>query len=210
MVHNSPGQEEWYTTIHVKRNGTQQFMSRGMVHNSPVKRNGTQQSRSRGMVHNSSGQEEWYTAVQVKRNGTQQSGRKSKVHFHKVGQVLLEELFPRHNCPLQIVTGNGTENENRVTRETLQVSNIDHVTMCTQQSPFFLLRGRDPVSPLDNILKSRRRYMGEELHKTDLENLHKPFTQVYLRPSQERKLQINPRGNHALQSNQQTVLQPMR
>ena len=152
-------------------------------------------------------------------------------------QLLLEEIIPRHSCPLQIVTDNGSENENRVMRETLQVLNIDHVTTSfyhpqsnakverfhrtlhdviskklhddlaswdlhlnqtlsairvsvsdtTQHSPFFLLHGRDPVLPLDNILKPRRRYMGEELHKTVLENQHKTFTQVYHRIKKAQK-----------------------
>ena len=32
---------------------------------------------------------------------------------------LFEEIIPRYSCLLQIVTDNGTENENRVMRETL-------------------------------------------------------------------------------------------
>ena len=31
-------------------------------------------------------------------------------------------------------------------------------------SPFFLLYNRDVVLPLDNILKPRRKYVGEEQH----------------------------------------------
>ena len=36
-------------------------------------------------------------------------------------QLLLEEIIPRHSCPLQIVTEKGTENKNRVMRKTLQI-----------------------------------------------------------------------------------------
>ena len=44
-----------------------------------------------------------------------------------VVQLLTEEIIPRHSCPLQLVTDNGTENENQVMRETLRTMNIDHV-----------------------------------------------------------------------------------
>ena len=45
-----------------------------------------------------------------------------------VGHVVIDEIFPRFGCPLQIVSDNGTENENKVIRETLKEMNVDHVT----------------------------------------------------------------------------------
>ncbi|XP_060071985.1 uncharacterized protein LOC132551825 [Ylistrum balloti] len=45
-----------------------------------------------------------------------------------IAHLLIEEIFPRYGAPLQIVTDNGTENENRVMRETLAVLNISHLT----------------------------------------------------------------------------------
>ncbi|KAK7505910.1 hypothetical protein BaRGS_00002632 [Batillaria attramentaria] len=45
-----------------------------------------------------------------------------------VAHLLTEKIIPRHSCPLQLVTDNGTENENRIMRETLKELRIDHVT----------------------------------------------------------------------------------
>ena len=41
--------------------------------------------------------------------------------------LILEEIFPRFGCPLQIVTDNGTENINRKVQETLDAMNIHHI-----------------------------------------------------------------------------------
>ena len=40
----------------------------------------------------------------------------------------IEEIFPRFGCPLELVMDNGTENVNRVMKETLRTLNIHHVT----------------------------------------------------------------------------------
>ena len=154
-------------------------------------------------------------------------------------QLLLEEIFPRFGCPLEIVTDNGTENVNKAVRETLEAMNIHHVktsyyspqsngkverfhrTMVdvmakkiqenvqtwdlylnqtlaairfhtsepTKTSPFFLLYNRDVVLPLDTILKPRRRYQGEDLHKIALEQQHKSFTSVHRHLKQAKKKQ---------------------
>jgi hypothetical protein len=45
-------------------------------------------------------------------------------------------------------------------------------------SPFYLLYNRDVVLPIDNILKPRRRYLGEDPHKIAIEQQHKTFTMV--------------------------------
>jgi hypothetical protein len=44
--------------------------------------------------------------------------------------------------------------------------------------PFYLLYNRDVVLPIDNILKPRRRYLGEDPHKIAKEQQHKTFTMV--------------------------------
>ena len=44
-----------------------------------------------------------------------------------VAHLLIEEIFPRFGCPLQIVTDNGSENVNKVVQETMMSLNIHHV-----------------------------------------------------------------------------------
>jgi transposase InsO family protein/predicted aspartyl protease len=44
-----------------------------------------------------------------------------------IAHLLIEEIFPRYGCPLQLVSDNGTENINRKVRETLEALNIHHV-----------------------------------------------------------------------------------
>jgi transposase InsO family protein len=53
------------------------------------------------------------------------------------------------------------------------------VSDASKFSPFFLLFNRDVVLPLDNILKPRRKYTGEDLHQIALEQQHKAFLQVH-------------------------------
>ena len=44
-----------------------------------------------------------------------------------VAQLIIEEIYPRHGCALQIVSDNGAENVNRSVKETLARLKIDHV-----------------------------------------------------------------------------------
>ena len=44
-----------------------------------------------------------------------------------VAQLIIEEIFPRHGCALQIVSENGFENVNRIVKKTLAKLKIDHV-----------------------------------------------------------------------------------
>ena len=163
-----------------------------------------------------------------------------------IAHILIEEFFPRHSCPLQIVTDNGSENENRIVRETLKALNIDHITTSfyhpeanakverfhrtlhdilakkldqdittwdlhlnqtlaavrfsvsepTKHSPFFLVYNRDPVLPVDNILKPRRKYVGEEPHQIALENMHFSFLTIHkrLRKAQNKQKQYADRN----------------
>ena len=53
-----------------------------------------------------------------------------------------------------------------------------NISKTTNMSPFFILYNREPVLPLDNLLKPRRKYNGEEFHKIALENQHKNFMTV--------------------------------
>ena len=44
-----------------------------------------------------------------------------------VARLIIEQIFPRFGCPLQIVTDNGTENVNKIVKETLAKLKIDNV-----------------------------------------------------------------------------------
>jgi hypothetical protein len=145
-----------------------------------------------------------------------------------VAHLLIDDIVTRYGCPLQLVTDNGTENVNRIMRETLQELNIDHVrtsiyhsqsntrverfhrtlqniiskkllenqqtwdlhlnqalsairfniSESSKFSPFYLLYNRDVVLPVDNLLKPRTRYHGEDLHKIALQEQHRCFLLV--------------------------------
>jgi hypothetical protein len=143
--------------------------------------------------------------------------------------LIIEEIFPRFGCVLELVSDNGSENINRKVRETLATLNVHHVktsfyspqsngkverlhrtlndviskkiqedtrtwdlhlnqTLAAIRfhvnesqkfSPFYLLYVRDPVLPLDTILKPRRRYMGEDQYQIALQQQHKAFVLVH-------------------------------
>ena len=44
-----------------------------------------------------------------------------------IAHLLIDEIFPRYGSPLEIITDNGTENVNKVMKETLETLNIHHV-----------------------------------------------------------------------------------
>lgn len=145
-----------------------------------------------------------------------------------IAHLLLEEIFPRFGCCLQLVSDNGSENVNKVMKEVMERLNIDHVrtsvyhpqsnakverfhrtlhdilakkvsqnpqtwdlhlnqalaairfnvSESSKYSPFYLLYNRDPVLPVDNLFKLRRKYQGESWHEIALQEQHKTFTQV--------------------------------
>ena len=53
-----------------------------------------------------------------------------------------------------------------------------NVSESSKYSPFYLLYNRDVVLPVDNLLKPRRKYHGEEEHKITLQEQHKAFLTV--------------------------------
>ena len=72
-----------------------------------------------------------------------------------------------------------------------------NVNESTKFSPFYLLYNRDPVLPLDNILKPRQRYLGEEPHKIGLQNQHKSFILVHNHLKKAKKRQAKYANRHA-------------
>ena len=168
-----------------------------------------------------------------------------------VAQLIIEEIYPRHGCALQIVSDNGAENVNRTVKETLARLKIDHVltsvyhpqsnakverfhrtlhdilakriadnqqtwdlflnqtlaaigfnvSESSKFSPFFLLYNRDVVLPVDNILKPRRRYVGEEMHQIALQEQHKSFVAVrnHLRKAKKRQAKYADRGTKTIE-----------
>jgi hypothetical protein len=65
-----------------------------------------------------------------------------------IAHLLIEEIFPRFGCPLQIVTDNGTENVNKVIKEVLTELNISHVT-----TSFYRPQGNSKVERFHRTLK---------------------------------------------------------
>ena len=64
-----------------------------------------------------------------------------------------------------------------------------NISESSKFSPYFLLYNRDVVLPIDNLLKPRRKYQGEAMHKIALEQQHKSFMQVhnYLKKAKRRQ-----------------------
>ena len=70
----------------------------------------------------------------------------------------------------------------------------------TQFSPYYLVYGRDIVLPIDNLLRPRKKYLGEDRHRINLEQQHKIFTQVRRRIRRAQK-----RRNDRMNKNREEV-----
>ena len=66
-----------------------------------------------------------------------------------------------------------------------------NISESSKFSPYFLLYNRDVVLPLDNLLRSRRKYQGEETYKIVLEHQHKTFMLVHKHLKRAKRRQAN-------------------
>ena len=66
-----------------------------------------------------------------------------------------------------------------------------HVSETTKFSPYYLLYNRDVILPLDNILRPRRIYYGDEHHEIALQEMHRCFTLVRSNIKKARKVAID-------------------
>ena len=64
-----------------------------------------------------------------------------------------------------------------------------NVSESSKFSPYSLIYNRDPVLPIDNILKPRRKYYGDQEHQIALKQQHKSFVLVhkYLKKAQKKQ-----------------------
>ena len=71
-----------------------------------------------------------------------------------------------------------------------------NVSESSKFSPYFLLYNRDVVLPVDNILKPRRKYLGEESHQIALQEQHKSFVAVrnHLKKAKKRQAKYAEKG----------------
>ena len=76
-----------------------------------------------------------------------------------------------------------------------------YVSESSKFSPFYLLYNRDVVLPVDNLLKPRRKYHGEELHKITLQEQQKAFVivKINLRKAKKRQAKYADRNSKAVE-----------
>ena len=75
------------------------------------------------------------------------------------------------------------------------------VNESTKKLPFFLLFNREVIVPIDNLLKPRRKYQGEDPHKIALEQEHK----VFLLVRQNSRMSMK-KGNNLINSKAKDVI----
>ena len=71
-----------------------------------------------------------------------------------------------------------------------------NVSESSEFLPFYLLYNRDVVLPVDNLLKPRRKYLGEDFHQMALQEQHKSFVHVrnHLKKAKKRQAKYANKG----------------
>ena len=79
-----------------------------------------------------------------------------------------------------------------------------NINVSSKLEPFFLLYKRDVVLLIDNLLKLRRKYQGEELHPIALQEQHKSFTLVrrFLKQTKKRQTKYADKGTRNFRYNE--------
>ena len=75
-----------------------------------------------------------------------------------------------------------------------------HPSESTKFSPFYLLYSHEVILPLDNLLRPRRKYQGDDYHEITLQEQHRAFSSVRENLRKVRKWQM-----HRLESKTKSV-----
>ena len=108
--------------------------------------------------------------------------------YHPQGNAKIERF---HRTLHDILSKKIAENANiwdMFLNQTLAAIRFN-ISESSKFSPFFLLYNRDVVLPIDNLLKPRRKYHGEAMHKIALEQQHKSFMLVHKHLKQAKRRQ---------------------
>ena len=98
--------------------------------------------------------------------------------YHPQSNVKVERFHRTLTDVLAKLTGYNKDSWDEYLTQVLAAVRFS-MNKTTKFSPYYMLFGRDVVLPIDNLLRPRRKYMGEEHHKLISEQQHKIFfTQV--------------------------------
>lgn len=76
-----------------------------------------------------------------------------------------------------------------------------HYQRNAEEKPYFLLYNRDPVLPINNILKPKRKYSDEEDHKITLQEQHKLVVLVHKHLKRAKKPHAKYANKNAMRQN---------
>ena len=97
--------------------------------------------------------------------------------YHPQSNGKVEKFHRTMNDVLAKKIGNNEQSWDIYINQMLAVIRF-HVSETTKFSPYYLLYNRDVILTLDNILRPRRIYHGDEYHQIALQEMHRSFTLV--------------------------------